>query len=155
MSVKRTYEIITSIKNLTFERKILKANAETVVDKLCDWALELKTMERDGMCFESMFGRDYETEQKIEMLEKELKQLREKNHKMSVEILENKKLMSETVEAISIAQDNAKSVINVKARYEAALLSVKVERDSLKNETMKLQKELSVANKKLINQLLK
>lgn len=154
MSSRRVYEIITSIKNLTFERKTLKANAEVVVDKLCDWALELKTMERDGLSFDSMFGRDYEIEEKIKNLEAELKKTKATSRTFEKEVIDNRKIMVESVDLITEAQESAKKLNLMKAKYEANLLALKAERDSWRAESLKLQKELSEANKKLIYKIM-
>jgi hypothetical protein len=146
--VKTAYKVLKTLKGLSASKADIKRNADLFIDKILEYSESLKNIDID-----SMFGIDFETQQRIKDLEEQVKILSAQNKSLT---LENKERQSAT----KLTEKAFYDFYRIKKQHRGELLANNFELQTTKNQLKyyiekceKLQKQLEDESRKRVEGL--
>jgi exonuclease III len=147
-NIKTAYKVLKTLKGLSASKTDIKRNADLFIDKILEYSENLKVVDID-----SMFGVDFETQQRIRDLEEQVKTLSAQNKSLS---LKNKERQNSTELTEKVFYD----FYRTKKQHKGELLANNFELQTTKNQLKfykekceKLQKQLEDESRKRVEGL--
>jgi hypothetical protein len=147
-NIKTAYKVLKTLKGLSASKADIKRNADLFIDKILEYSENLK-----GVDIDSMFGVDFETQQRIRDLEEQVKTLSAKNKSLAIK---NKEKQSSTELTEKVFYDFYK----IKKQHKGELLANDFKLQTTKNQLKyymekyeKLQTQLKEESRKRVEGL--